>query len=84
MDEEIATLYQKKKWPAILGSKRYKETIYAEVDNQEAVVRLKKSETDKPVAQQIVKTVAEIMKVNEDAIYYGTRGKQQMARWMAM
>ena len=42
MDEEIATLYGEKKWPAILGSKRYKEKIYVEVNNQEAAGATKK------------------------------------------
>jgi len=84
VDEEIATLYGKKTLPAILGSKQYKEEIYAEVNNQEAEIRLKKQETDRPATQQIVQAVAKIMDVNEQAIYFGTRGSPQIARWMAM
>jgi REP element-mobilizing transposase RayT len=84
VDEEIASLYGKKTYPAILGSKKYKEKIYAEVDNRETVTRLKKSETEKPDSQQIVKVVAEVMNVDESVIYYATRGKREVARWMAM
>jgi hypothetical protein len=84
VDEEITRNYGKKTYPAILSSKKYKEKIYAEVKNKETETRLKKSEPEKAGNQQIVKVVAEVMKVDESVIYYGKRGQREVARWMAM
>lgn len=48
------------------------------------MTRLKKNETEKPGNQQIVKVEAEVMNVDEGAIYYAKRGKCEVACWMAM
>ncbi len=84
VDEEIATLYRKKKYPAILGSKAFKERAYAKQENAELVTRMRKKDTDKPGSKIIVKEMATLMGVDEDLIYYGRRGQRQTARWMAM
>jgi len=84
IDEEIATLYGKKNHPAMIGSKRFKAQVYADMANKEIVSKLKKRETDKPGSKKIVEAVAHRLKVDELAIYHGERGKRQVARWMAM
>jgi len=84
VDEEIATLYDKKNHPAMIGSKSFKAQVYADTANKEIVLKLKKRETDKPDSKKIVEAVAHRLKVDELAIYHGERGKRQVARWMAM
>ncbi len=46
--------------------------------------RAEKKDTDKPGSDIIVKEVATLMGVEESLIYYGYRGRRQVARWMAM
>jgi len=84
VDEEIETLYRKKKYPAIIGSKVFKEEVYARLENAEAVKKLRLGEVDRPDSHSIVAAVASKMDVDEADIYYGKRGKRQVARWVAM
>ena len=84
VDEEIETLYGKKNYPAIIGSKGFKERVYARVENAEQVTRIRKRELDRPDSNCVVAVVASKMKVDETDIYHGKRGKRQIARWMAM
>jgi len=51
VDEEIAALYEKKKYPVILGCKAFKTKIYADEENTGRVARLKKLETNRPSSQ---------------------------------
>ena len=84
VDEEIEQLYSKNYYPAIIGSKGFKEDVYARLENAELVTRIRKRELDKPDSRVIVKAVAGRMKVDEAEIYYGKRGQLQVARWVAM
>lgn len=84
VDEEIKKLYGKKKYPPIIGSKSFKKSVYAKLDNAKAVATLRKQDVDRPDSKRIVSAVASRMKVDETDIYQGSRGHREIARWMAM
>ena len=84
VDEEIAAIYSKRNLPGLLGSKDFKERIYAKEENKELVKRIKKREVDVPSVAAIVSEVAHLMQVDSSSIYQGKRGQRQVARWMAM
>ena len=84
VDEEIEKLYGKKNFPAIIGSKGFKEDVYARLDNVETVTKLRRREFSRVDSRVIVMAVSDRMMVDEAKIYYGKRGQLQVARWVAM
>jgi len=84
VDEEVDEIYSKKKLPSILGSKDFREGVYANEENKELVSFIKKQSVDAPGIGLIVTEVARLTKIESRSIYQGVRGRRQVARWMAM
>ncbi len=85
VDEEIRQFFGQPRQALLLGSDDFKARVYAEEDNRELVLRIKKCETSLPEVSDIVQAVASLTGEEERAIYQGQRGGEgQVARWLAM
>jgi len=84
VDEELRKFYSKGNMVSCLGSEAFRSWVYSQrVKNSEDVTEKEKFHF-RPDMETLIKQVAVAFGVTEKSILTGTRGKENLPRWVAM
>ncbi len=84
--DEVKTILDKPRWPAILGSQMFIEQIKIKQENADVVDRINKLQGILPEIEDVVKKIAELFSVEVGSIIKARRGRgaENVPRWCAI